>query len=148
MAIRKILTEESEVLYKKSRKVENFDDRLSILIDDMFETMHKANGVGLAAPQIGILRRVVVIKIGNEKIELVNPQIDERSGKQTEEEGCLSCPNFFGITLRPMFVVVSGYDRHGKAVKYDGKGLKARAFCHEIDHLDGILFKSRLVSKI
>ena len=148
MAIRKILTEESEVLYKKSRKVENFDDRLSILIDDMFETMHKANGVGLAAPQIGILRRVVVIKIGNEKIELVNPQIDERSGKQTEEEGCLSCPNFFGITLRPMFVVVSGYDRHGKAVKYAGRGLKARAFCHEIDHLDGILFKSRLVSKI
>lgn len=148
MAIRKILTEESELLYKKSRIVENFDEKLSILIDDMFETMNKANGVGLAAPQVGILRRVIVIKIGNESIELVNPKIEQHMGKQTEEEGCLSCPNFFGVTLRPMFVVVSGYNRSGKAVKYSAKGLKARAFCHEIDHLDGILFKSRLVSKI
>ncbi len=145
MAIRKILTEESEFLHKKCRPVENFDEKLSILIDDMFETMEKANGVGLAAPQIGILRRIAVIKIGSEAIELVNPKIIEVSGTQKEEEGCLSCPNFSGVTLRPMQVLVEGYNRLGEKVKYLGRGLKARAFCHEIDHLDGILFKSRLI---
>ena len=147
MAIRNILTEESDLLHKKCKLVENFDDKLGALIDDMLETMAKANGVGLAAPQVGILRRVAVIKIGNEPaIELVNPEIIETFGVQKEEEGCLSCPNFFGITVRPMKVKVTGYNRFGKKIEYSGKGLKARAFCHEIDHLDGILFKSRLLT--
>ncbi len=145
MALRFILKEGNEILYKKCRKVEKFDDKLSSLIDDMYETMTKARGVGLAAPQVGILRRVIVIKTGSDLIELVNPEIIKFSGEQREEEGCLSCPGFSGITLRPMFVEVIGQNRKGEEVKYSGRGLKARAFCHEIDHLDGILFKSRLV---
>ena len=144
MAIRSIILEGNELLYKKCRPVEKFDEKLSVLIDDMFDTMKKAQGVGLAAPQVGILRRVVVIKVDETPIELVNPEIIEQSGKQMEEEGCLSCPNFNGITVRPMFVKVRGKNRHNKDVEYVGRGLKARAFCHEIDHLDGILFKSRL----
>ena len=144
MALRKILLEGNELLYKKCKPVEKFDERLSLLIDDMLDTMRKAQGVGLAAPQIGILRRVIVIEIGSSIIELVNPQIIETSGIQKEEEGCLSCPNFNGITVRPMFVKIKGKDRHGNDKEYSGQGLKARAFCHEVDHLDGILFKSRL----
>lgn len=145
MAIRKILTEKNDILYKKCKLVEKFDDRLSVLIDDMFDTMRKEKGIGLAAPQIGILRRVVVIEIEGEKIELVNPEIIESRGEQRAEEGCLSCPNFIGVTLRPKYVKVVGKDRKGNAVSYFGKDLEARAFCHEIDHLDGILFKSRLI---
>ena len=144
MAIRNIILEGNELLYKKCKPVEKFDEKLSILINDMFDTMKKAQGVGLAAPQVGILRRVIVIKIDSNPIELVNPEIIEFSGKQKEEEGCLSCPNFNGVTLRPMFVKVKGKDRNGEDLEYSARGLKARAFCHEIDHLDGILFKSRL----
>lgn len=144
MAIRNILLEGNELLYKKCRPVEKFDEKLGLLIDDMFETMEKAQGVGLAAPQVGILRRVVVIKI-DRPIELVNPEIIYTDGEQRKEEGCLSMPNFTGITLRPMFVKVKAQNRKGEEVRYAGKALSARAFCHEIDHLDGILFKSRLV---
>lgn len=145
MGIRNIVLEGDPILYKKSREVENFDDKLSQLIDDMVETMRKAGGVGLAAPQVGVLRRVVVIDVGDGKMELVNPVIIDSSGEQREEEGCLSCPGQRAITLRPMFVTVEAFDRFGKKVKYTGQALKARAFCHEIDHLDGILFKSRAV---
>ena len=145
MALRKIITEENEILYKKSRPVEKFDEKLGILIDDMIETMRKAKGVGLAAPQIGILRRIVVIEIDNQLIELVNPKIIESSGEQKEDEGCLSCPGFYAKTLRPSYVKVTGFDRFGNTVTYHGENLKARAFCHELDHLDGVLFKSRLV---
>lgn len=145
MAIRNIVLEGEPILYKKCREVENFDDRLGILIDDMIDTMKNSKGVGLAAPQVGILKRVLVIDVGDGVIELVNPEIVESSGEQIEEEGCLSCPGFYAKTLRPMFVTVKGKNRHGKDVKYTGKALKARAFCHEIDHLDGILFKSRIV---
>ena len=144
MAIRRIFLEGSDVLTKKCRPVEKFDERLALLIDDMFETMQKAEGVGLAAPQVGVLRRVAVIKIGSEPIELVNPEIIYSEGEQRQEEGCLSCPRFTGITIRPMTVKVKVKNRNGQDVLYSGKGLKARAFCHEIDHLDGILFKSRL----
>lgn len=144
MAIRNILLEGNELLYKKCRLVEKFDEKLGILIDDMFETMHKANGVGLAAPQVGILRRVAVIKVDSNPIELVNPVIIETSGIQKEEEGCLSCPDSNAITIRPMFVKVRAQDRKGNFAEYIGRALKARAFCHEIDHLDGILFKSRI----
>ncbi|MBQ3092789.1 MAG: peptide deformylase, partial [Clostridia bacterium] len=113
MALRKIITEENELLYKISKPVEKFDDKLSMLIDDMFDTMHKAKGVGLAAPQIGILRRVVVIEINNIQYELVNPVITEQSGEQIAEEGCLSIPGFYAKTRRPARVTVEAYDRHG-----------------------------------
>lgn len=145
MAIRNILMEGDPTLYKKCRVVEKFDERLSLLIDDMIETMKYAGGVGLAAPQVGILKRVVVIDVGDGVIELVNPEIVSKSEEQREEEGCLSCPGQYGVTLRPMFVTVKAKNRKGEDVQYSGKSLKARAFCHEIDHLDGILFKSRLV---
>lgn len=145
MALRNIVLEGDPILYKKCRKVEKFDESLSALIDDMLETMKNSNGVGLAAPQIGILKRVVVINVGDGNIELVNPTIIAFSGEQREGEGCLSCPGQYGVTLRPKFVKVKAQDRFGNEVVYQGQMLKARAFCHEIDHLDGILFKSRIV---
>ena len=145
MALRNIVLEGDPILYKKCRKVEKFDESLSTLIDDMLETMKNSNGVGLAAPQIGILKRVVVINVGDGNIELVNPTIIAFSGEQIEGEGCLSCPGQYGVTLRPKFVKVKAQDRFGNEVVYQGQMLKARAFCHEIDHLDGILFKSRIV---
>ena len=145
MALRNIVLEGDPILYKKCRKVEKFDESLSTLIDDMLETMKNSNGVGLAAPQIGILKRAVVINVGDGNIELVNPTIIAFSGEQREGEGCLSCPGQYGVTLRPKFVKVKAQDRFGNEVVYQGQMLKARAFCHEIDHLDGILFKSRIV---
>ena len=144
MALRSIKTKEDPILYKKCRTVEKFDEKLSTLIDDMFDTMSHEDGVGLAAPQIGILKRVAVINVGDGKIELVNPVIIETSGTQMEKEGCLSFPGEFAVTIRPMFVAVEARNRKGEIVRYSGEGLKARAFCHEIDHLDGIIFKSRL----
>lgn len=145
MALRNIRTKEDPILYKKCRMVEKFDENLSNLIDDMLETMKHEDGVGLAAPQVGILKRVLVINVGDGDIELINPVIVETKGEQREQEGCLSFPGEFGTTLRPMYVAVEGKNRKGETVKYTGEGLKARAFCHEIDHLDGIVFKSRLI---
>ncbi len=144
MAIRNIITKENSLLRKKSRVVESFDERLSTLIDDMIDTMYKAEGVGLAAVQVGVLRRVVVIDCGDGLIELVNPEIIEREGVQEEVEGCLSLPGESGVTLRPMSVKVKAQNREGKWFFYSGTGLKARAFCHEIDHLDGNLYIDRL----
>ena len=117
-----------------------FDERLWELLDDMAETMYKNDGVGLAAPQVGILRRAVVIDAGDGLIELVNPVITASCGSQEEYEGCLSCPGEFGIVKRPKKVTVKAQDRHGKTFTRDGEDLLARAFCHEIDHLEGILF--------
>lgn len=145
MALRNIVKEPDELLHKKCRKVEKFDKNLSVLIDDMFETMKNAKGVGLAAPQVGILKRVVVVNVGDGNIELVNPEITEQDGEQRGDEGCLSCPGKYGTTIRPEFVKVKAQNRFGEFVEYSGYSLKARAFCHEIDHLDGILFTSRLV---
>lgn len=141
MAIRKIVTEGDDVLTKKCREVVKFDDRLSTLIDDMIETLHMSGGVGLAAPQIGVLRRVVVIDVGDGVIELVNPKIIAYSGEREVMEGCLSCPGEWGITVRPEYVKVKAQDRNGNEFTVDGKELKAQAFCHELDHLEGILFK-------
>ncbi len=146
MALRNVVKLGDPILNKTSRVVEKFDDRLSTLIDDMKETMYHADGVGLAAVQVGILKRVVVIDIGDGFIELVNPEITLQDGEQREQEGCLSLPGKNGVTLRPMKVQVKAQDRTGKWHCYTGEGLKARAFCHEIDHLDGILFTSRIVS--
>lgn len=148
MALRNIVKFGDPILNKTSRKIEKFDDRLAILIDDMLETMYQANGVGLAAVQVGMLKRVVVIDIGDGPMELVNPEITMREGEQRESEGCLSLPGKYGVTVRPMKVQVKAQDRNGKWQVFTGKGLKARCFCHEIDHLDGILFTSHVVGEL
>ena len=145
MALRNIVKLGDPILYKKSRKVEKFDSKLAVLIDDMLETMYAANGVGLPAVHVGRLQRVVVIDIGEGPIELVNPEITFEEGEQKESEGCLSLPGKFGVTLRPKKVQVKAQDRNGKWQVFTGEDLKAIAFCHEIDHLDGILFTSHLV---
>lgn len=145
MAIRQIVKEGDDVLTKKCRPVVKFDDRLAALIDDMIETLHLANGVGLAAPQVGILRRVVIVDVGEGVIELVNPQIIAYSGEQESLEGCLSCPGEWGITRRPDYVKVKAQDRNGKEFTIEGRELLAKAFCHEIDHLDGILYKQKAI---
>lgn len=148
MALRNIVKFGDPILNKTSRKIEKFDDRLAILIDDMLETMYQANGVGLAAVQVGMLKRVVVIDIGDGPMELVNPEITMREGEQRESEGCLSLPGKYGVTVRPMKVQVKAQDRNGKWQVFTDEGLKARAFCHEIDHLDGILFTSHVVGEL
>ena len=146
MALRNIVKLGDPILNKTSRKVEKFDDKLAALIDDMLETMYSANGVGLAAVQVGILKRVVVIDIGEGPMELVNPEITMKEGEQQESEGCLSLPGKYGVTSRPQKVQVKAQDRNGKWQVFTGEDLKARACCHEIDHLDGILFTSHLVT--
>lgn len=146
MAIRRIFTDDSACLYKVARPVEKFDTRLATLIDDMTETLYDADGAGLAAPQIGILKRVVVIDCGEGLVELVNPEVLETSGEQGAMEGCLSFPNRSGYVVRPNIVKVRGKDRHGKDVEYIGEGLFARAIMHECDHLDGKVYL-RLVTE-
>ncbi len=145
MAIRNILKYGDPTLRKISRTVINFDERLATILDDMKDTMYEADGVGLAAPQVGILRRICIIDIGDGLIELVNPVIIEKSGVQNENEGCLSIPGDYRTTVRPMSVTVRAQDRHGNTFTVSGEGLKARAFCHEIDHLDGKLFIDRAI---
>ncbi len=144
MALRNIKTEEDPILRKTSRPVTDFNDRLFTLLDDMKETMYKADGVGLAAVQVGVLRRVVIIDCGDGFLELINPEIIKTSGRQKETEGCLSLPGKSGVTLRPSKVKVKAQDRNGEWHEYTGEDLKARCFCHEIDHLDGILFTDKL----
>ena len=145
MAIRNIVKEGDDILTKVCRPVEKFDDKLGQMLDDMAETMKTADGVGLAATQIGVLRRAVIVDVGDGVIELINPKIIQHSGEQRDAEGCLSCPGEYGIVERPMHVVVEAQDRHGKKFTIEGEELKARAFCHEIDHLDGIIFKKRAI---
>lgn len=145
MAIREIREKGDEILYKKCKAVVKFDEKLHILLDDMYETMQSRDGVGLAAPQVGILKRAVVIDVGDGKIELINPEIVEESGEQTASEGCLSVPGVFGEVTRPNVVTVKAQDRDGKWFKITGKELLARAFCHEIEHLDGKLFLDRVI---
>ena len=145
MAIREIREKGDEILYKKCKAVVKFDEKLHILLDDMYETMQSRDGVGLAAPQVGILKRAVVIDVGDGKIELINPEIVEDSGEQTGSEGCLSVPGVFGEVTRPNVVTVKAQDRDGKWFKITGKELLARAFCHEIEHLDGKLFLDRVI---
>lgn len=144
MALRKIVTKEDPILKKKCRVVEKFDDRLHMLLDDMAETMYAADGVGLAAPQVGMLKRVVVMDVGDGLLELINPEITEREGEQFAEEGCLSIPGEYYETIRPAKVKVKAQDRFGEWHEYEGEELKARCFCHELDHLDGVLFVERL----
>ncbi len=141
MAYRKIITIGNDLLREKSREVTEFDEKLGTLIDDMTETMFKANGVGLAAPQIGVLKRVCVVCVDGEKVyELVNPVIVKQSGEQIGPEGCLSVPGAQADVRRPRKIVVEAQDRNGQLWQYKLEGFIAVAFCHEIDHLDGVLY--------
>ena len=142
MAIREIREYGDEILRKKAREVENVDDKIRELLEDMIETMHKYNGVGLAAPQVGILKRVVVIDLydDNGPIRLINPRIIKEKGKQEVEEGCLSFPNQYAKMVRPEEVVAEALNEKGEKIKIKAKGLLAQAICHELEHLEGILF--------
>ena len=140
MALRNILTEGDPTLNKTSRPVVKFDNRLHVLLDDMAETLAEANGVGLAAPQVGILRRVVIVDVGDEIVELVNPTMLETDGEQVGAEGCLSVPGRYGLVKRPYYAKVRAQDRNGDWFEVEGEEIIARCFCHELDHLDGIVY--------
>ena len=146
MAKRRIFTGNAECLYKVCKPVDRFDRRLGILLDDMAETMYDAEGVGLAAPQVGILKRAVVIDCGDGIVELINPEILETSGEQGSFEGCLSFPGESGYVVRPNYVKVRAQNRDGDICEYEAEGLFARAVLHETDHLDGLVYK-RLVTE-
>lgn len=148
MAIRRILKSGDETLYKKCRPVEKFDERLHMILDDMKETLKDAQGAGLAAPQVGILRRYCVIDVEEGYFELINPEILETSGTQRDVEGCLSCPNDWGYVTRPMTVRFRAQDRYGKTYEMEANGLFARAVCHETDHLDGKLFVDLIEERV
>ncbi len=143
MALRNILTMDNDALHKVCRPVTAFDDRLALLLDDMKQTLAKAGGVGLAAPQVGVLRRVVVVDLGEEMLELVNPEILSQSGEQDGLEGCLSLPEEYGLVVRPDHVELKAQDRNGQWFTCQGEELIARCFCHELDHLDGHVFTER-----
>ena len=149
MAIRNIVKNGDDVLKKVCRSQLTFDDRLAQMLDDRAETMYKADGCGLAAPQVGILRRIAVVEVeeGN-VIELINPKIIAYAGEQQEQEGCLSIPGRWGITKRPKHVTVRAFNRHGEEFEVSGSDLLARALCHEIDHLDGKLFIDCMVEEL
>jgi len=145
MAIRKVVTKGDETLLKRSREVGEITPKILMLLDDMAETLVDENGAGLAAPQVGVLRRIAVIDVGEGLIELINPVILETEGTQEEIEGCLSIPGVLGVVRRPARVVVEALNREAKLRKVEGTELLARALCHEIDHLDGVLFDSKVV---
>ncbi len=140
MGIRKILTDKEPSLHKVCKEVTVFDKKLHKLLDDMADTLAEANGVGLAAPQVGILRRVVVVDVGDEILELINPTLVETSGEQIGAEGCLSVPGRYGLVKRPNFAKVRAQDRNGEWFEAEAEELIARCFCHELDHLDGIVY--------
>ena len=140
MGLRKILTDKEPALHKVCKPVTSFDKKLHKLLDDMRETLEEAQGVGLAAPQVGILRRVVIVDTGEEILELVNPVMLETSGEQEGAEGCLSVPGKYGLVKRPYIAKVKAQDRYGDWYEVEGEELIARCFCHELDHLDGIVY--------
>ena len=147
MAIREIRENGDEILRKKSREVEKIDEKILELIEDMIETMHKYNGVGLAAPQVGILKRIVVIDLydDNGPLRLINPKIVKTKGTQEVEEGCLSFPNQYAKMIRPEEVVAEALNEKGEKIKIKAKGLLAQAICHEVEHLEGILFVDNMI---
>ena len=148
MAIRKIREMGDDVLTKVCKEEEKVTPRTKVLIDDMFDTMYDAMGVGLAAPQVGVLKRIVTIDVGEGPILLINPEIIETSGEQTGEEGCLSVPGKSGVVTRPNYVKVRAFDGDMKEIVLEGEGLLARAFCHEIDHLDGHLYVEKVEGEL
>ena len=148
MAVREIRVQGDDVLTKVCKEVKALTPRTLVLIEDMLDTMYEAMGVGLAAPQVGILKRIVVIDIGEGPIILINPEILETSGEQTGDEGCLSVPGLAGQVTRPNYVKVKALDENMEEVIYEGEGLLARAFCHEIDHLDGHLYVEKVEGEL
>ena len=148
MAIRNIVQFGEDILKKKCRPVEVFDRKLHMLLDDMQDTLYEANGAGLAAPQVGVLRQVCIVDVGDGPIELINPEIIAAEGKQTGPEGCLSLPDEWGEVTRPMKVTVRAQNRKGKWFEVTGEELCARAFCHEIDHLHGVIFTDKAIKML
>lgn len=148
MALRKIRLEEDPILRKKSREVDKIDERIKILLDDMVDTMNNVNGIGLAGPQVGILRRVIIIDIGDGPIKLINPEFIDSEGEQIEVEGCLSIPDVAGTVKRPNWVKVKYLDIDGEEQVMEGEGLMARVLCHEIDHLEGILYTDKVIEYV
>ena len=147
MAVRNIITKDNEVIRKTSKPVKVFDENLEILLDDMYETMTKANGCGIAAVQVGVLKRAVIVETNGLKLELINPVITKSSGSQIGPEGCLSVKNIRGDVERPYTVTVKAFDRYGNEMELTFNDFVARAICHELDHLDGILFIDKIISK-
>lgn len=144
MAIRKIRLDGDDVLRKECKPIDKMSSRIATLIDDMYDTMYEANGVGLAAPQVGILKRLVVIDIGDENpLTLINPVITLAEGEQEGEEGCLSLPGLQGTVIRPNHVICRALNENMEEITVEGEGLLARAICHELDHLDGVLYKDK-----
>lgn len=148
MAIRKIVELGDDKLRKHAKPVEKYDRRLKTLLNDMAETMYKADGVGLAAPQVGILRRAVVVDVGEGLYQIINPVIVESDGEQEGPEGCLSVPGRSGVVIRPNHVIVEGFDPEGNPLRIEGSEFFARALCHELDHLDGIIYVDKMVREI
>ena len=147
MAIRNILVDDNPRLRKKSKTVDKITPRILEILDDMAETMYSAKGLGLAAPQIGVLRRMAVIDVGDGLIELINPEIIKSEGQQREEEGCLSLPEQQGFVIRPAKMTIKAQNRDGKEFTLTGEGVLARAFSHELDHLDGVLFSDKMIER-
>ncbi len=148
MALRKVRVSDDPILRKKSKEITNITDRIKILLDDMVDTMNKEEGVGLAAPQIGVLRRAVVIDIGRGPIKIINPEIIETKGEEIDVEGCLSVPGRSGTVKRPEYVKLKYIDINGDEKIIEGKGLMARAICHEVDHLEGILYTDKMIEEV
>lgn len=148
MALRKIRLSDDPILRKKSREITNITDRIKILLEDMIDTMNEAEGIGLAAPQVGVLRRAVVIDIGEGPIKIINPEIIESEGQAIEVEGCLSVPGRSGTVERPERVKIKYLDIEGNKKTLEGTGLMARAICHEIDHLEGILYIDKMIEEV
>lgn len=148
MALREIRLEEDPILRKKSKVITEVTDRIKILLEDMVETMNEANGIGLAAPQVGILRRAVVVDIGEGPIKMINPEILEAEGEEIDVEGCLSVPGKSGTVSRPEIIKLSYLDIEGKENIIEAEGLFARAICHEVDHLDGILYIDKMIEEV
>lgn len=148
MAIRNIRKYDDEILRKKSKKVDKVNERIIILLEDMADTMASANGIGLAAPQVGVLKRVIIVDIGDGLVQLINPEIIESStASAVDEEGCLSIPGKQGDVARPVKIRVKGMNEKGEAVNFEAEDLFARALCHEIDHLEGILFTDKVIQR-
>lgn len=148
MAIRNVVKKGDEILNKRCKEVKEINDKVLELLEDMKETMYESNGVGLAAPQVGILKKIVVIDVGDGLMELINPVIIESEGEQNEAEGCLSVPGVYGIVKRPKRVVVEYLNRDGEKIQTEGEDLKAVCICHELDHLEGILFDEKVIEFI
>lgn len=148
MAIRKVRREGDSILRKKCREIDKIDERIKILAKDMLDTMYKAEGVGLAAPQVGVLKRIIVVDVGEGPIIIINPEIISQEGKQEEVEGCLSIPGKAGIVVRPDKIILKGSDIEGNEIQIEGNGFLARALSHEIDHLEGVLFIDKVVKYV